>query len=382
MSPSRDPAKPMTTSGPDERSPAKRKRYPWEEDEDEAPRPRPDDSARGDKASRTKRKRYPWEEDEDEASPPSAPRKEEAAARIEDPKIEGYNARRGVALLTIGLRCQLAACVVPIPLVLISLVLVGFEDFLVLAGVLGLANWCLQVVGSSFLIAGPKQRNFAALSIALTAVAAIHLILVCICAFAEQPALWRLPHTVHWAALVTQLGFLTVMIVGDELNSLYLIAALFELAQFSLLMLTLREIALIRNDRPRARGCVRALVIMVVGLGLIAGSHPLRNLLIKNLFNVHLESHLTMGPQTPMKELQQDARDLRFNVQLVIVGQILLGLGILVGIFGYAASASAGVLGTLPKTSGGRQRPRSRSSGGDDDPPRRSPPPRKERPGP
>lgn len=366
----------------DNSSRAKRKRYPWEEDSDDAPGAKRDDSVRGDEAPRSNRRQYPWEEDdeEDETSR-SSPRDDKDPAQIKDPRLPWQNAGRGAALLSIGLRCQLAACFVPIPLFLISLVLVGFEDFLVLAGMLGLANWCLQVVGSSYLISGPKKRNLAALSIALTAIAATHLILVCVCAFADQPALWRLPHTVHWTAMVTQIGFLTVMIVGDEVHSLYLVGALFELAQFAFLMLTLREVALIRNDSRRAGSCVRAVVAMVVGLGLIVGSHPLRNLVIKKLQDEYVETHLNMGPTAPSKELAQDARDLRFNVQLVIAGQILLGFGILIGIIGFAVGAAGGVRRALPRFLGERPRPRPRSSGGGNDMPRRAPPPRKERSG-
>ena len=258
-----------------------------DEEDDDRPRSRRRDEEDDDEDDRPRSKRRSRNEEDDD-EPPSKRRGRDEYEDRTTPKqlaVQFRNARQGVSLLGIGLWCEMGACAAMLLIFLLARLDVYSADLMALAGLPGIASWILAVIGCSFLVAGPKKGNLLGLSIALVAVAGIHLVLVCIVAFERDSSIYGYGYggsSVNWHAMVTEFDMLMAMILYGRVRFLNLFCALLELAQFILLMLTLKEICQACKDRATAKKAKSLLILMPSGLGLFLVVYLLMKLIFEN----------------------------------------------------------------------------------------------------
>jgi hypothetical protein len=154
----------------------------------------------------------------------------------------------------------------------------GGNAFLIVAGLLGLANLLVSATGYGFLVSGPRERGALGLSIATAGVAAFNLILILVIATTSQPNVRdELYAGVSWRSFVTELTslpHLLFLLVGvPNLNIpvsraiLPVFASLTEIAKVIMFLMALRAIARNARDSLRAKHCMNALIANAIGSG-------------------------------------------------------------------------------------------------------------------
>ncbi len=146
---------------------------------------------------------------------------------------------------------------------------------LALACIPGLVGFILAGVGFGFIVAGPRRGNLLGLSIALAAVAGVHLLLTLIAAFGDSKGLGSVygRASVNWLVMSTSFLEFVLMITSRYGEALIICLGLFELARFIMLMLYLRELGKICKDREASQRCMMLLIALpsaIVGSILVA----------------------------------------------------------------------------------------------------------------
>ena len=230
--------------------PRKRTTRDWDdEDEDEDDRPR---------SKRKSRRDYGDDDDEDDR-----PRKKKRTRRYDDDddyddwrppkrKSNGYGpAKTGALLLSTGAWLYMGAFGL-----LAMLVLLGWSagaspgGIVVIAGLVGLSNWVVSLVGLGFCVAGPERARGPA--VAALVVSAIHLVLSFVC-FDNRNDVFAGPGGggAAWGALATQLGALNgalpILLYHSQAFSgsflVSFVAGGCEVARLILIIITLRNLA-------------------------------------------------------------------------------------------------------------------------------------------
>jgi hypothetical protein len=215
-------------------------------------------------------------------------------------KAQLGRARLGILLNFIGIWCMVGALGVMTLFTLLAWTgTIVNSDYLVLAGLPGLANWLLAIVGLSFCIAGPAKNGARGLAIATVVVAAVNLVLMLVAA-QDRPsasAFGMRGSSFLWMHVITNMTYLTQFLVilttkGVELDLLLLFTGIAELAQLILFMLFLQAAAKNARDSSTAgatTGPIIALPSVVVGLMVI-------QLLLSVIFkNSSSTSYRTLG---------------------------------------------------------------------------------------
>jgi len=233
-----------------------------DDDEDDRPRKKPARRDDDDDRPRSRRRDREDDDDYDDRKPPRG-----------DTKAQYSNARTGIGLVGIGFWCQVGALgIVVFTLFLFIVVGESVPELFIPAGLAGLANWILGAVGFSFLIAGPRKGNLLGLTIALAAVTAIHLFLAFYIGFAYDNAILgvgfgRSRSSIGWLMLPTQMIALVFMVITEIFNSVFLIAAIFEIARFVLFTLVVKEYGRLTRKRDLSSSSGLLLVGLPVVLG-------------------------------------------------------------------------------------------------------------------
>jgi LSD1 subclass zinc finger protein len=217
-------------------------------------------------------------------------------------KAQLGRARLGILLNFIGIWCMVGALGVMVLFSLLSWTGTTVNpDYMVLAGLPGLANWLLAVVGLSFCIAGPAKFGARGLAIAGVAVAAVNLVLMLVAA-QDRPAVHAFgvrTSSFDWMHVISNMTYLTQFLVilttkGVELDLLNLFAGIAELAQLILFMLFLNAIA--KNARNSSTagattGPIIALPSTLVGLMVI---QLLISIIFKNSSGASIKTYINI----------------------------------------------------------------------------------------
>jgi len=242
----------------DEDRPRSRRRDRDDEDDDR-PRSRRRDDDDDDRPRRRRR-------DDDDYDDYERPSRKESPAQFR-------NARTGMGLVGIGLWCQVGALGVAVFLGILRLAdaYSTASDLALLEGLPALAYLVVALVGFSFILAGPKKGNLLGLTIALVAVAGIHLILVSYLAFGGAiDVARRFGPSIHWEALATVLPLLIFdLVLLDHFNAWILAAALLELARFILLALAIKELCRISKAKELGARATMMLIAMPALFGIM-----------------------------------------------------------------------------------------------------------------
>jgi hypothetical protein len=151
------------------------------------------------------------------------------------------------------------------------------DGFFILAGLPGLANWILAIVGLSFCIAGPARHGARGLAIATLAVAAGHLLTMFVIIFTKESMAsgallvfsgWK------WIPLASTLPTLPWLLNPEALKALdttwpLLLTALLELARWILLLLYLRALAKTVKDDSIGDDAMEQVIVVPSTIGVL-----------------------------------------------------------------------------------------------------------------
>jgi hypothetical protein len=249
-------------------SASRRPATPPEEEEVVILEPEPDEPKRRAKSSRqedaeetdrrsTARKRRDEDyEDDEDGEEDSDDRDDRRSSRMRSRQLK--HAKLGVLLTGIGAWFYVGATCILFLLVLLFVFEVRIDDgFYILAGLPGLANWVLAIIGLSFCIAGPARYGARGLAIATLAVAAGHLLTMFVIIFTKDSISsgpFLIPTGLKWLPFASSLPILPFLLNPDALKAIdstwpLLLTALLELTRWILLLLYLRALAKnVKND--------------------------------------------------------------------------------------------------------------------------------------
>jgi len=201
-------------------------------------------------------------------------------------KAQMGRARTGMMLIGIGFWCQVGALSITLFSWFLALVVGEYVPELnIPAGLAGLVNWICAAVGIGFLISGPRKGNLLGLTIALAAVAAIHLFFVIYIGFGSDRYIAygiRSHSSVNWSEMNTQLHGLLMMITTDVFVTAVLFAALFEVARYILFTLVVKEYGRLVKKRDVTASAQLLLVGMPSLLGICFVLFFILRLIAKN----------------------------------------------------------------------------------------------------
>jgi len=253
-----------------------RKRRDEDEEDDDRPRSRRRDE--DDDDDRPRRKRRDEDDDDD------YDRRPKDTTKIL--KAQMGRARTGMMLIGIGFWCQVGALSITLFSWFLALVVGEYVPELnIPAGLAGLVNWICAAVGIGFLISGPRKGNLLGLTIALAAVAAIHLFFVIYIGFGSDRYIAygiRSHSSVNWSEMNTQLHGLLMMITTDVFVTAVLFAALFEVARYILFTLVVKEYGRLVKKRDVTASAQLLLVGMPSLLGICFVLFFILRLIAKN----------------------------------------------------------------------------------------------------
>jgi len=254
-----------------------RKRRDEDEEDDDRPRSRRRDEDDEDD-DRPRRKRRDEDDDDD------YDRRPKDTTKIL--KAQMGRARTGMMLIGIGFWCQVGALSITLFSWFLALVAGEYVPELnIPAGLAGLVNWICAAVGIGFLISGPRKGNLLGLTIALAAVAAIHLFFVIYIGFGSDRYIAygiRSHSSVNWSEMNTQLHGLLMMITTDVFVTAVLFAALFEVARYILFTLVVKEYGRLVKKRDVTASAQLLLVGMPSLLGICFVLFFILRLIAKN----------------------------------------------------------------------------------------------------
>lgn len=254
--------------------PRKKRARDWEDEDDEDDRPRSkkrrrDEDDEDDSPRKKKKKRRDYDDDYGDGWPQPKP------------KPAGFGpAKTGALLLGIGAWTYMGTFGL---LALLSLIAWAGNErpggIMVLAGLVGLSNWVLSLVGLGFCIAGPERARGTA--IAATVVSAIHLVLLVVCFETRNDVYDQLGiGDSAWAVLATGVTSLNsavpLLMYHSQAFSggflVTLIAGGCEVARLILIVLTLKKLALAARSAAadRAGPAVVAVAGVCGGVALAA----------------------------------------------------------------------------------------------------------------
>lgn len=217
----------------DEDRPKSKRRRDDDEDEDR-PKSRRRDDDDDDDRPRSKKRR---DDDDDDDRP----------AKKSDTKAQYRNAKTGLNLCGISLWCAVGGLSVQALLMILATLGTRTGDYLVAAGLPGLASTIVAGVGIGFLMAGPKKGNLFGLTLALTIVAGLHLVFL-IVAISNV----RRPGGDRWMSMVTTVQFLVLMLLNGDFDVMGMITALTEMAKYILMFLVWKELCTTSKRRDEA----------------------------------------------------------------------------------------------------------------------------------
>jgi hypothetical protein len=259
-----------------------KKRRRDDDDEDDRPRSKRKRDDDDEDDGRDRKRRRGRDDDDDEDDRPRSKRRgrddedDDRGKKSKDKEaVAQYrNARQGMGLIGIGFWCQVGAIGIALFFAFLWIIAgENLDELLIPAGLAGLANWILGVIGFSFLLAGPKKGNLLGLTIALVSVAGLHLAMEIYLAFQKDSMSYGRSGsgTIRWDVLPTQLESLTRMLISSVFVTAALIAAILELARFVLFTLVLKEYGRICKDRDVGGSGSMLLIILpsVLGVSLI-----------------------------------------------------------------------------------------------------------------
>jgi hypothetical protein len=275
----RRPSRPARAEDEDEpprKSRVRSRRTDEEEDEERRPRRRRREDDDEEERPRSRRR---WEEDEDE----------EDDWEDEDRARRGQlrRARLGLLLNLIAASLYLGALGMAFLILFIGILSTSLDlNVFALAGLPGMANWVVALVGFGFCLAGPRKYGALGLAIATMAVAVVHLMIVVF-------DLTRNAHSVefvwpssptNWGAMVTHLTYLADLsdYMRSQLDWINLVTGLLELARLILFLLWIRAAALQVKAYALGRGALAALIVLPSTLGVQIIVNLLFYLIFKN----------------------------------------------------------------------------------------------------
>ena len=311
-------------------------------DDDEADEDRPrrsrlrrdDDGDEEEDQPKRSRSRRDDDDDEDEDDAPRRTRRREAEARssrkptLSTFEVQMNRAGLGAQLVTIAGWLQVGALGVVTLVFFLDWFGVkdGLSIFLAVGGLVGAASWITAATGLGIAIGGPRNRGALGLSIASTATAGVHLILLIVLAVSATRddvfITGRKTLETNWTSFVTQgyiLSHVTFRLVASEGNFkgekmiLPVLANLAEIARAVLILLYFRAIMLCAKDKSSARVAMKAVVAIAIAAGI---------LIVLGLFAGGIFHALKPGP----KEIGRGANSL---ITLNRVHQLVTFLGLM-----------------------------------------------------
>jgi hypothetical protein len=244
-----------------------------DDDDEESPairrKARRDDDDDDDRDSRSRRKSRRDDDDDDDRGPRSKKKlRRDDGGRIKSSQWEW--ARKGISFVNFGYYCQLGSFAAVLLYILIEW-MGGHETvILALACLPGLIGFILAGIGIGFIVAGPRRGNLLGYSIALAAVAGVHLILMFIASFGDAKGVGALGRSsVNWLIMPSAFLECAVMVAFRHGEALIICTAIFEVARYVLYMLYLKELGKICKAREATN---RTTMLLVALPSALAGS--------------------------------------------------------------------------------------------------------------
>jgi uncharacterized membrane protein len=277
---------PAIAKAPSSQSPSSRKPLPPQEDivllepepDKELRRPKrarrdeeDDDERRGRRPPRLRRDE---DDDYDNDGDPEERERRKTWARNRELK----RAKLGVFLTGIGAWFYVGATGVLLLLALLVICEVHMDDaYFILAGLPGLANWILAIIGLSFCVAGPSRFGARGLAIATLAVSAIHLLTMFVMVFTKNstgPGSLLVFSGWKWIPMATSLPILPWLLNPEALKVIdttwpLLITSLLELARWILLLLYVRALGKTVKDHSVGDDAIKQVIVVPSALGIL-----------------------------------------------------------------------------------------------------------------
>lgn len=276
---------------------------------DARPRPKPRQRDEDDEDDRPRQRKRPREQEEDDDQPASQSQYAEFDDEGKDRKPTGKRKRDvdrtltpeerqaraaafdrgmwGARLIHMGIVCYCVAMLAMIAALFHTAVVKGDPSaYVVIAGLLGLANWLLGIVGVGLCIASypsPGHRRFTILAAVCTGVHLMMLVVLLSQATHVDSSFSGAGYDqdmMRWEILTTRLNSLIFYIAAgiyqDELLGLKQVAVLslivgaFEMIRMVTIMVALSCLAQSAGDTDLCRRCVRCAGVVSIGPGLMA----------------------------------------------------------------------------------------------------------------
>ena len=294
---------PVIAKAPSRQSSSSRKPLPPQEEDIVLLKPEPDEELR-------RSKRAGRDEEDDDERPGRRPsrirRDEDDYDYDEDPeererrKTRARNrelkrAKLGVFLTGIGAWFYVGATGVLLLLALLVICEVHMDDaYFILAGLPGLANWILAIIGLSFCVAGPARFGARGLAIATLAVSAIHLLMMFVMVFTKNstgPSSLLVFSGLKWIPLATGLPILPWLLNPEALKVIdttwpLLITSLLELARWILLLLYDRALGKTVKDHSVGEDAIKQVIVVPSALGVLFIVDLIFGLIAKSITSV------------------------------------------------------------------------------------------------
>ena len=275
----------------DQEDPPRRAR-PRDDDDDDRPRSRRRDDDEADE-DRPRRSHSRLEDEEEDAVPRRSRRRDTDEADDREPRRRtASTAEASMSRAGLGAQLQVIAGWLQIgALGVVTLVFFldwfgvkdGLSIFLAVGGLVGAASWITAATGLGIAIGGPRNRGALGLSIASTATAGFHLILLIVLAVSATRddvfITGRKTLETNWTSFVTQgyiLSHVTFRLVasegdfkGREKMILPVLANLAEIARALLILLYFRAVMLCAKDKSSARVAMKAVVAIAIAAGIL-----------------------------------------------------------------------------------------------------------------
>jgi len=294
---------PAIAKAPSSQSSSSRKPLPPQEEDIVLLEPEPDEELR-----RSKRARRDEVDDEERHGrrPPRIRRDEEDYDYDADPeererrKTRARNrelkrAKLGVFLIGIGAWFYVGATSVLLLLALLVICEVHMDDaYFILAGLPGLANWILAIIGLSFCVAGPARFGARGLAIATLAVSALHLLTMFVMVFTKNstgPGGLLIFSGLKWIPLATSLPILPWLLNPEALKVIdttwpLLITSLLELARWILLLLYVRALGKTVKDHSVGDDAIKQVIVVPSAVGVLFIVDLIFGLIAKSITSV------------------------------------------------------------------------------------------------